>query len=251
MSDSAQPPAPAAVPSPAVEAGPAPSADAGASEDIATEAPSLEPETRIRDRLLEIAEGDNLNAARYVQSMADFAKRGELLIQEVPNKYLELVDGMRRAVRAFNDALEHPNKENPIPIVRWHETPNVALRDPFTGEGMMVRVSRLHSHCELILRYVSRNLKPDVPIIEGYGDFGIQGVRRKIMIRIEGWVQNGALVYWYSLDYKRRQIPISEVPDRIVMAVAKSDYQLLSRDLSTAPLSQSSKRAIPPTPEIP
>jgi hypothetical protein len=251
MSDPTPPPAPAAAPSSVEDAGPTTSAGPAASEGSAAAAPSLEPETRIRDRLLEIAAGDNANAARYVQSMSDFARRGELLIQEVPNKYLELVDGMRRAVRAFNDALAHPSQENPIPIIRWHETPNLALRDPFTGDGMMVRVSRLHSHCELVLRYVSRNLKPDVPIIEGYGDFGVQGVRRKVMIRIEGWVENGALVYWYSLDFKRREIPISEVPDRIVMAVAKSDYQLLSRDLSTVPLGQASKRAVPPTPEIP
>lgn len=190
------------------------------------------PSRQVRAKLLDVAQLDSQNAARHVQSVADFARRGELLIQEVPKKFLELVDAMRASVRAFNDALVQP-EGNPIPHVRWHETPNIALRDPFTGDGMMVRISRLHSHCELVLRYVSRNLKPDVPIIEGYGDFGVEGIRRKVLIRIEGWVENGAVTYWYNLDFRRRDIPLTEVPDRIVMAVAKSDYSLLTRNLGT------------------
>lgn len=216
---------------------------AGPSGDVtrdSTHAPAAEtaaatagaPTQQVRAKLLDVAQLDSQNAARHVQSVADFARRGELLIQEVPKKFLELVDAMRASVRAFNDALVQP-EGNPIPHVRWHETPNIALRDPFTGDGMMVRISRLHSHCELVLRYVSRNLKPDVPIIEGYGDFGVEGIRRKVLLRIEGWVENGAVTYWYNLDFKRRDIPLSEVPDRIVMAVAKSDYSLLTRNLGT------------------
>lgn len=197
----------------------------------------------VRERLLNIALVDNQNAVRHVQSQADFARRGELLLQAVPNKFLEIVDAMRASVRAFNEALVHP-ENNTIPIVRWHETPNITLRDPFTGDGMMVRISRLHSHCELVLRYVSRNLKPDVPIIEGYGDFGVQGVRRKVLLRIEGWVENGTVVYWYNLDFKRSAVPLHEVPDRLVMAVAKSDYSLLSRNLDSKPLNPD----LPPNP---
>jgi hypothetical protein len=211
-----------------------PASEAAASEEAASPTASA-PAPPVRAKLLDVAQLDSANAARYVQSVADFARRGELLIQEVPRKFLELVDAMRASVRAFNDALVQP-EGNPIPHVRWHETPNIALRDPFTGDGMMVRISRLHSSCELVLRYVSRNLKPDVPIIEGYGDFGVEGVRRKVLIRIEGWVENGAVTYWYNLDFKRRDIPLVEVPDRIVMAVARSDYSLLTRNLGTRPV---------------
>jgi hypothetical protein len=49
-------------------------------------------------------------------------------------------------------------------------------------------------------------------------------------MRIEGWVEQGAIRYWYNLDFKRQHIQLSEVPDRIVMAVVSSDYSHLSRD---------------------
>ena len=72
-----------------------------------------------------------------------------------------------------------------------------------------------------------------MPLIEGHGDFGIQQTRTKTMMRIEGWVEQGKPVFWYSLDFKRLSIPLSEVAERIVAAIAANDYSLLSRDLNS------------------
>jgi hypothetical protein len=57
------------------------------------------------------------------------------------------------------------------------------------------------------------------------------------MMRIEGWVERGQPIFWYTLDFKRHSIPIEEVAERIVASVAANDYSLLSRDLSVEPTS--------------
>ena len=51
------------------------------------------------------------------------------------------------------------------------------------------------------------------------------------MLRIEGWVEKGKPIFWYSLDFKRQSVAIDEVAERIVASVAANDYSLLSRDL--------------------
>lgn len=69
------------------------------------------------------------DAKRVAQMNHDFKLRNELLGTAVPNKYLELVAGLRSATRAFNASLvEIP--EQPLPHLKWYESPNIALRDP-------------------------------------------------------------------------------------------------------------------------
>lgn len=184
---------------------------------------------RTRARLLDMARLDSENAARLAQSHLDFSRRGEVLFKAVPEKYLEIVGVLRAAVRSYNDALRQV-PENPIPYCQWYESPNVTLREPVAGDGMLVRLSRITGQFELVLRWVNRNKKPDVPIIEGYGEFGKDVTKRRVLLRIEGWVEKGEIVYWYNLDFKRQHVPLHEVPDRIVMAVVSSDYTHLSRD---------------------
>lgn len=190
---------------------------------------SAEESARTRARLLDLARVDSDNAARLAQSQLDFARRGELLYKAVPEKYLEIVAALRTAVRTYNDALRQ-NPENPVPYCQWYESPNVALREPVAGDGMRVRLSRITGQFELVLRFVNRHKKPDVPLIEGYGEFGKDLNRRRVLLRIEGWVEHGEIRYWYNLDFKRQHIPLHEVPDRIVMAVVSSDYSHLSRE---------------------
>lgn len=192
-------------------------------------APATQTKTPGRVRLLEMARVDSDNAARLVQQQHDFASRAQLLLTAVPAKYFELVERLHDAVRAYNSALVQL-PENPIPPVTWYETPNVVLRDAFTGDGLRVRIARVHSHFELVLRFVARNGKPDVPLIEGCGDFGKDLVKRRILMRIEGWVEQGQVTFWYNLDFKRQRTSLDEVPERIVLAVASSDYTQLSRE---------------------
>jgi hypothetical protein len=188
----------------------------------------------LRSRLLSIAESESRSALRQAAARNDFNRRSEFLPTAVPACYQELVAGLRSAVRAFNSSLaEIPDR--PLARVGWFETPNVALRDALTGDGMRVRVSRNNSYFDLMLRLVSRSGMPDIPLIEGHGWIGRELVRNEVLMRIEGWVENGKVRFSYSLDFKRLQIPMEEVPDRIVMAVASHDYKILSRSYDPKP----------------
>jgi hypothetical protein len=213
--------APAAPPAPVAASAPVP--------PDARHPSSEEAQHHHRSRLLEQARVESDSAARLVQSRHDFARRGELLIKAVPDKYLELAAAIRAAVRMYNDALEQ-QPENPIPVIHWFESPNVILREPLLGDGMRIRLSRLQNSFELVLRFVNRNSKPDVPLIEGYGSFGRDAAKTKVFMRIEGWVEKGEVIYWYNLDFKRQTTPLTEVPERIVLAVASGNFTHLSRD---------------------
>jgi hypothetical protein len=182
-----------------------------------------------------MAENESRAALRQMEARGDFNRRTELLGTAVPERYMQLVAGLRSAVREFNASLaEIPDK--PLPRLGWYESPNVALRDALTGDGMRVRVSRYKSYFDLLLRMVHRSGKPDIPLIEGYGSIGRELVRTEVLMRLEGWVEKGQVRFWYSLDFKRLPIPVEEVPDRIVMAVAGQDYKLLSRHYSQKPI---------------
>ncbi len=192
------------------------------------------PAEKARARILDIARTDSDNAADAAQRDRDNAMRAEVVSKAVPERYLQLVEEMRDAVQLFNQSLRPPDGQS-IPYITWQESPNVALKDPNTGDGMRVRIARRGATFELLLRFASRAARADVPLIEGHGDFGIQQTRQKTMMRIEGWVEKGKPLFWYSLDFKRLSIPQSEVAERIVAAIAGNDYSLLSRDLDSEP----------------
>jgi hypothetical protein len=226
---SAQEPAPQVTDAPAVTGlaaiQSAPDAQPAAS-DAATE--------KARARILDIARNDNEKAADAAQRERDNALRAEVVGKAVPELFLKLVDEMRDAVQLFNQSLRPPEGQS-LPIVTWVETPNVALRDPNTGDGMRVRIARRGATFDLLLRFASRASRADVPLIEGHGDYGIQQNRTKTMVRIEGWVERGKPVFWYSLDFKRQSVDLEEVAERIVASIAANDYSLLSRDLASDP----------------
>lgn len=182
----------------------------------------------IRARLLNIADTETAAARHLAQLDTDFANRHVVLREAVQLKYLELVEALRESVRDFNahliDAPGHT-----LPRLQWYETPNVSLRDAITGDGMRVRVQRVNSYFDFVLKMVHRAGKEDIPLIEGYGSIGRETIRTETMMRIEGFVEKGVAKYRYSQDFKRLDVPIAEVPDRIVMAVASHDYALLSR----------------------
>ncbi len=182
----------------------------------------------IRARLLNIADTENASVKHLAQLDADFAQRHVVLSQAVTLKYLELVEALRSAVRAFNDRLSD-TPGHPLARVTWYETPNIVLRDVVSGDGMRVRVQRVNSTFDLLLKMVQRAGKEDLPIIEGYGSIGREQIRTETLMRIEGFVEKGKAKYRYSQDFRRLDIALEEVPDRIVMAVASHDYTLLSR----------------------
>lgn len=184
-----------------------------------------------RERLLSIADAENRVARRMAGLKDDFGRRDELLAVAMPQCYLKLVAGLRTAVRDFNAQLvDLP--EYPLTRLNWYESSNVTLGDVVGGDGMRVRVSRKNSYFDLMLRMIARSGKPDLPLIEGYGSIGRDLIRTETLLRIEGWVEKGQVVFWTSLDFKRRSMSLEEIPDRIVMAVASHDYSLISRNFS-------------------
>lgn len=192
---------------------------------------------RARARILDIARSESENAADAAQRERDNAMRAEVVAKSVPERYLKLVQDLRDAVRLFNQSLRHPDG-HPIPTITWSETANVALGDANSGDGMRVRIARRGATFDLILRFASRAARADVPLIEGHGDYGNpQQGRQKTMMRIEGWVEKGKPVFWYSLDFKRLSVDLEEVAERIVASVAANDYSLLSRNLDGEMLS--------------
>ncbi len=193
----------------------------------------------MRSRLLNLARTENVNAQAQAAKINDFAKRTELLNEAVPRCYLELVAALRTAVLQYNASLVQL-PELPLTRLTWYETPNIALHDAFGGDGMRVRVGRQKSYFDLLLRMISRTGKPDIPIIEGFGSIGREPIRTETMLRIEGWVENGQVTYWVSLNFKRMAIPVNELPDRIAMAVAAQDHKLLWRNYDPAPPRESS-----------
>lgn len=182
----------------------------------------------MRARLLNIADSETAAAKHLAQLDVDFAQRHTVLSQAVVIKYLEIVEGLRTAVRAFNERLTD-SPGHPLPRISWYETANVSLRDVISGDGMRVRVQRINSSFDLLLKMVHRAGREDLPIIEGYGSIGREQIRTETLMRIEGFVEKGKAKYRYSQDFKRLDLPLEEVPDRIVMAVAAHDYTLLSR----------------------
>lgn len=182
----------------------------------------------IRARLLNIADTETAAARHLAQLDTDFAQRHVILRDAVLLKYLELVDALRASVREFNNRLiDAPG--HVLPRLQWYETPNVTLRDAVTGDGMRVRVQRINSYFDLVLKMVHRAGKEDIPLIEGYGSIGREQIRTETLMRIEGFVEKGVAKYRYSQDFRRLDVSIAEVPDRIVMAVASHDHALLSR----------------------
>lgn len=164
----------------------------------------------------------------------DTSRREALIAAATPACYLNLVARLRTAVRAFNESLIDVPEE-PISRILFYESPNVSLEDPVTGDGMRVRVSRNDSYFDLILRMISRSRKPDVPLIEGYGSIGRGLLRKDALLRIEGSVEDGHAKFWLSLNFKRQNISLEEIADRIVLAVASHDQSCLSRNLGPSP----------------
>lgn len=194
-------------------------------------APVSEKQKSVRERLLSLADAENRVARRMADIQNDFSLRGELLGVAMPQCYLKLVAGLRSALREFNSQLvDLP--EYPLTKLNFYESPAVALNDVTAGDGMRVRVSRKNSYFDLMLRLIARSGKSDIPLIEGYGSIGRDLIRTETLLRIEGWVEKGEVMFWVNIDFKRRQIPLEEIPDRIVMAVASHDYSMLTRSFN-------------------
>ena len=74
---------------------------------------------------------------------------------------------------------------------------------------------------------MSRSGKPDVYLIEASGTLGPD--RDRFLMRVEGYLQKGKLLQRITIDFKRLEVTLEELAERLVMAAVKSDYQTLFR----------------------
>ena len=72
---------------------------------------------------------------------------------------------------------------------------------------------------------MSRSGKPDVYLIEGFGTLGPD--RDRFMLRVEGYLQKGKVLHRITVDFKRLEVTLEELAERLVLATVKSDYRTL------------------------
>ncbi|MCS6913671.1 MAG: hypothetical protein NZ890_10565, partial [Myxococcota bacterium] len=180
----------------------------------------------LRGRLEERARQENEWAQRRRQAQIDFAQRSERLLVEVPACYFALCAGVRQAVGRFNVALDGGEFTAPL---RYEETPGVILRD-VTSDDLRIALWRRGACFELLLRFLHRSGKLPVPLIEGYGTYGASQQDRTL-VRIEGWVQGGQTTFWYRVNFRRMEMDLAELPERITLSVVQADPTFLWKGL--------------------
>ena len=172
-----------------------------------------------RESLEEIARREAARERELAEAREEYAKSGERLAKEMPAAFFELCGMVREAVRRFNSAADRA------------EAPDVAR---VAGAGRARRNLNADFSCSfgrgsdevtLALNAMGRSGKPDVYLIEAFGTLGPDHDR--FLLRLEGYLQKGKLCYRVSIDFKRLEIGLEELADRLVRATVKGDYQTL------------------------
>lgn len=206
---------------------------AGADSSSLVTAPSSDaPVSPARARLLELARFEQEQAVRVRTAREDFAQRAALLQKDVPALYFRMTRGLRDAVLRYNQNMGEAREL--LGSVSYSDTAGVALGEVHPGSEYLATVQRRSDRFDLCLRHMTSNRGYDVPIIEGIAEVG-RGVRERVLMRIEGWVEKGQTIFWVSLDLHRVNIDVAELPDRILMAVVRGETSYLVRDLSPTP----------------
>lgn len=208
---------------PALTTPAAPTSPAAASPDAGT------PETPVRTRLLELARFEQEQAERVRTVRADFAQRAERLQVDVPALFFRMTRGLREAVVRYNQSLGEATQV--VGALSYSDTPGVALGELHPGSEYLASVWRRNDRFDLRLRHLHSNRGHEVPLIEGIADLG-RGTRERVLMRIEGWVKDGETTFWVSFDMQRFNVSVDDLPDRILMAVVRSEATYLVRDMA-------------------
>ncbi|HEX8952150.1 MAG TPA: hypothetical protein VF945_09920 [Polyangia bacterium] len=174
-----------------------------------------------RESLEEIARREATRERELEEARAEYAKSGERLAKEMPPAFFELCGLVREAVRRFNSAAD-PNKR-----LTWRESAALAARDSNLNADFNCSFGRGSDEVTVALNAMSRSGKPDVYLIEAYGTLGPDHDR--FMMRVEGYLQKGKVQHRITIDFKRLEISLEELAERLVLATVKSDYQTLFR----------------------
>jgi hypothetical protein len=124
---------------------------------------------------------------------------------------------LREAVRRFNSAAD-PQKR-----LTWRESAALAAREPNLNADFNCSFGRGGTEITVALNAMSRSGKPDVYIIEAYGQLGDD----RFMLRVEGYLQKGKVNHRITIDFKRIEVTLEELAERLVLATVKTDYQQL------------------------
>ena len=174
-----------------------------------------------RESLEEIARREAARERELAEAREEYAKSGERLAKEMPPAFFELCGMLREAVRRFNSAAD-PNKR-----LTWRESAALAAREPNLNADFNCAFGRGQDDVTVALNAMSRSGKPDVYLIEAFGTLGPD--RDRFMLRVEGYLQKGKLCHRISVDFKRLEISLEDLAERLVLATVKSDYQTLTR----------------------
>jgi hypothetical protein len=172
-----------------------------------------------RESLEEIARREANRERELAEAREEFAKSGERLAKEMPPAFFEFCGMVREAVRRFNSAAD-PNKR-----LLWRESAALAARDANLNADFNCSFGRGQDEVTVALNAMSRSGKPDVYLIEGFGTLGPD--RDRFMLRVEGYLQKGKMLHRITVDFKRLEVTLEELAERLVLATVKSDYRTL------------------------
>ena len=174
-----------------------------------------------RESLEEVARREANRERELAEAREEYAKSGERLAKEMPPAFFEFCGMVREAVRRFNSAAD-PQKR-----LTWRESAALAARDANLNADFNCNFGRGQDDVTIALNAMSRSGKPDVYLIEANGTIGPDHDR--FMMRVEGFLAKGKVVHRITIDFKRLEVTLEELAERLVMAVVKSDYQQLFR----------------------
>jgi hypothetical protein len=174
-----------------------------------------------RESLEEVARKEANRERELAEARDEMAKSGERLAKEMPPAFFEFCGMVREAVRRFNSAAD-PQKR-----LTWRESAALAARDANLNADFNCSFGRGTDEITVALNAMSRTGKPDVYLIEGFGTLGPD--RDRFLLRVEGFVQKGKVVHRITVDFKRLEVTLEELAERLVMAAVKGDYQTLFR----------------------
>lgn len=179
-------------------------------------------------RLLDLARIEDEHGQRVRTLQDDMTQRALRLAQDMPPLFLRLAQAIREAMQRYNSSI--PNSVAG-PALSYRETPAVSSGKAAVGHELYLSLWRRADHFDMHLHTMTRAQGQDVPIIEGWGDLG-RDYRARVTVRIDGWIDRGQTIFWLSIDGRRVSFPLEELPERIVMAVARGDATYLWRDLA-------------------
>ena len=172
-----------------------------------------------RESLEEVARREAQVERERQEARQEYLQSAARLAQEMPTAFFEFCGIVRETVRRFNSAAD-PQKR-----LSWRESPALAARDANLNADFNCAFGRGKDEVTLTLNAMGRSGKPDVYIIEGFGQLGPNSDR--FLLRVEGYLTKGKVQMRITVDFQRLALTLEELAERLVMATVKSDYQEL------------------------